>query len=71
MVARIINNPRSIFLMAFTTSLQSQVVATVSVFATSSFGEHSFISTVAVVQQVVNGLLSQILRHSHADDLQR
>lgn len=47
-------NP-SIFLMAFSTSLEGQVVQSVSVFATSSFQTHSLISTVYVVQGVVNG----------------
>ncbi|KAG9236867.1 siderophore iron transporter-like protein [Amylocarpus encephaloides] len=43
----------SIFLMAFTTSLEGQVVQSLSVFATSSFSKHSLISTVYVVQGVV------------------
>ncbi len=45
----------SIFLMAFTTSLEGQVVQSLSVFATSSFNNHSLISTVYVIQGVVNG----------------
>lgn len=36
---------------AFTTSLKAQVVNILSVFVTSSFGEHSLISTVMVVQK--------------------
>ncbi|QSZ29992.1 hypothetical protein DSL72_004510 [Monilinia vaccinii-corymbosi] len=43
-----------IFLIAFTTSLEGQVVASLAVFATSSFNNHSLISTVLVVQNVVN-----------------
>lgn len=49
-------NTGSIFLMAFTTSLEGQVVLSLSVFATSSFNNHSLISTVYVVQGVVNGV---------------
>lgn len=48
----------SIFLMAFTTSLERQVASTISVLATSLFGEHSLISTVYVVQGVVYGMPS-------------
>jgi len=47
----------SIFLMAFSTSLEGQVVQSVSVFATSSFQTHSLISTVYVVQGVVNAVI--------------
>ncbi|TVY83694.1 Siderophore iron transporter mirC [Lachnellula suecica] len=47
----------SIFLMAFSTSLEGQVVQSVAVFATSSFGQHSLISTVYVVQGVVNAVI--------------
>ncbi len=42
--------------MAFTVSLEQQTVLSLSVFATSSFTEHSLISTVYVVQGVVNGM---------------
>lgn len=44
-----------IFLMAFCTSLEGQTVASLAVYATSSFSKHSLISTVLVVQNVVNG----------------
>ncbi|EKD18351.1 hypothetical protein MBM_03344 [Drepanopeziza brunnea f. sp. 'multigermtubi' MB_m1] len=47
----------SIFLMAFTVSLEGQVVQSLSVFATSSFKSHSLISTVYVVQGVVNAVI--------------
>lgn len=50
--SRLILTDFSIFLMAFTTSLEGQVVSTLSVFATSSFNAHSLISTVLVVQGV-------------------
>lgn len=46
---------RSIFLMAFCTSLEGQTVMSLSAYATSSFSKHSLISTVLVVQNVVNG----------------
>lgn len=46
----------SIFLMAFSTSLEGQVTYSLSVFATSSFYQHSLVATVLVVQQVVNGM---------------
>ncbi|KAB8291531.1 hypothetical protein EYC80_006333 [Monilinia laxa] len=46
-----------IFLIAFTTSLEGQVVASLGVFATSSFNNHSLISTVLVVQNVVNAVI--------------
>jgi hypothetical protein len=41
--------------MAFTTSLEAQVISSLSVYATSSFNNFSLISTVLVVQGVVNG----------------
>ncbi|CZR66843.1 probable major facilitator protein MIRC (siderophore transporter) [Phialocephala subalpina] len=47
----------SIFLMAFTVSLEQQTVLSLSVFATSSFKQHSLISTVYVVQGVVNAVI--------------
>jgi MFS family permease len=43
--------------MAFTVSLEQQVVQSLSVFATSSFAKHSLISTVYVVQGVVNAVI--------------
>lgn len=49
------NGPR-IFLMAFCTSLEGQTVLSLSVYATSSFSKHSLISTVMVVQNVINGM---------------
>ena len=45
----------SIFLMAFTTSLEGQVTYPLAAFAVSSFNNHSLLSTVYVVQNVVNG----------------
>lgn len=45
----------SIFLMAFCTSLESQTIMSLSAYATSAFSKHSLISTVLVVQNVVNG----------------
>lgn len=47
-----------LFLMAFITSLEGQVTYSLTAFAVSSFNEHSLISTVYVVQGVVNGLQS-------------
>lgn len=41
--------------MAFSTSLETQTVITLSVYATSSFLQHSLVSTVLVVQGIVNG----------------
>lgn len=41
--------------MAFCTSLESQTVMSLSAYATSAFSKHSLISTVLVVQNVVNG----------------
>lgn len=41
--------------MAFSTSLESQTVMSLTAYATSSFSKHSLISTVMVVQNVVNG----------------
>ncbi|KAM0155394.1 hypothetical protein ACHAPC_005108 [Botrytis cinerea] len=46
-----------VFLISFTTSLESQVVMSLSVFATSSFNNHSLISTVLVVQSVVMAVI--------------
>ena len=45
----------SILLMAFTMSLESQVTYALTAFAVSSFNNHSLLSTVYVVQNVVNG----------------
>lgn len=47
----------SIFLMAFTTSLEGQVTYSVVPFATSSFQTHSLISTVYTIQGVVNAVI--------------
>lgn len=41
--------------MAFSTSLETQTVMSLTAYATSSFSKHSLISTVMVVQNVVNG----------------
>ena len=46
----------SIFLLAFCTSLESQTTTNLTVYATSAFAEHSLVSTVLVVQGVVNGM---------------
>ncbi|KAI9678923.1 MAG: hypothetical protein M1829_001908 [Trizodia sp. TS-e1964] len=46
-----------ICLMAFCTSLESQTVAVLSVYATSAFKQHSLISTVVVIQNVVNAVI--------------
>lgn len=53
-----------IFLMAFCTSLEGQTVASLAVYATSSFKKHSLISTVLVVQNVVNGTSVLLPRRS-------
>ncbi|KAJ5894489.1 hypothetical protein N7495_006180 [Penicillium taxi] len=47
----------SIFLMAFCTSLEGQTVMSLSAYATSAFSQHSLISTVLVVQNVVNAVI--------------
>lgn len=47
---------RSIFLLAFCTSLEGQTTVNLTVYATSAFAEHSLVSTVLVVQGVVNGM---------------
>lgn len=46
----------SIFLLAFSTSLEGQTTINLTVYATSSFAQHSLVSTVLVVQGVVNGI---------------
>ncbi|CRG90574.1 Siderophore iron transporter mirC [Talaromyces islandicus] len=46
-----------IFLMAFCTSLEGQTVSSLAVYATSAFSKHSLISTVLVVQNVVNAVI--------------
>lgn len=46
-----------LLLLAFTTSLEGQVTAPLAAFAVSSFNNHSLLSTVYVVQGVVNGEL--------------
>ncbi|KAJ5349687.1 Siderochrome-iron transporter MirC [Penicillium brevicompactum] len=47
----------SIFLMAFCTSLEGQTVMSLSAYATSAFSKHSLISTVLVIQNVVNAVI--------------
>ncbi|KAK5654087.1 hypothetical protein OQA88_7518 [Cercophora sp. LCS_1] len=47
----------SVFLMAFTTSLEGQVTYPLAAFAVSSFNHHSLLSTVYVVQNVVNAVI--------------
>ncbi|KAK4239623.1 major facilitator superfamily-domain-containing protein [Achaetomium macrosporum] len=47
----------SIFLMAFTISLEGQVTYSLAAFAVSSFNNHSLLSTVYVVQGVVNAVI--------------
>jgi hypothetical protein len=42
-------------LMAFVTSLEGQVQTSLTVFVTSSFQSHSLVSTIGVVQGVING----------------
>lgn len=51
----LINVPFSVFLLAFFTSLESQTTINLTVYATSAFSLHSLVSTVLVVQGVVNG----------------
>jgi hypothetical protein len=41
--------------MAFCTSLEGQTVMSLSAYATSAFSRHALISTVLVIQNVVNG----------------
>jgi MFS family permease len=43
--------------MAITTSSESQVIQSLNVFATSSFSSHSLISTVYVVQNIINAII--------------
>ena len=43
--------------MAITTSPESQVIQSLNVFATSSFSSHSLISTVYVVQNIINAII--------------
>jgi MFS family permease len=43
--------------MSFCTFLEGQVTYSLSIFATSSFDNHSLISTVLVVQQVINAII--------------
>lgn len=45
--------------MAFCTSLEGQTVSSLTAYATSAFSKHSLISTVLVVQNVVNGEIIQ------------
>ncbi|KAF4252562.1 hypothetical protein CNMCM8689_005262 [Aspergillus fumigatus] len=47
----------SIFLMSFCTSLEGQTVMSLGAYATSAFSKHSLISTVLVVQNVVNAVI--------------
>ncbi|EAW13833.1 siderochrome-iron transporter MirC [Aspergillus clavatus NRRL 1] len=47
----------SIFLMSFCTSLEGQTVMSLQAYATSAFSKHSLISTVLVVQNVVNAVI--------------
>ena len=44
-----------ILLMAFVTSLEGQVTGSVTIFVTSSFSQHSLVSTINVVQSVILG----------------
>ncbi|KAI9801126.1 MAG: hypothetical protein M1833_002994 [Piccolia ochrophora] len=46
-----------IFLMAFSTSLESQTTLALSIYATSSFQTHSLVSVVLVVQSIVNAVI--------------
>lgn len=45
----------SLYLLAFVTSLEQLTTTNLTVYATSAFQEHSLVSTVLVVQGVVNG----------------
>ncbi|KAL2016542.1 hypothetical protein VTK56DRAFT_3399 [Thermocarpiscus australiensis] len=47
----------SVFLMAFTLSLEQQVTYSLAAFAVSCFNNHSLLSTVYVVQGVVNAVI--------------
>ena len=58
-----LTRPDSIFLMAFTVSLEGQVTYSLAAFAVSSFNNHSLLSTVYVVQGVVNGM-PRVFPHS-------
>ena len=56
----------SLYLLAFVTSLEQQTTVNLTVYATSAFSKHSLVSTVLVVQNVVNGKCSSLvycLRH--------
>ena len=56
----------SLYLLAFVTSLEQQTTVNLTVYATSAFSKHSLVSTVLVVQNVVNGKFSYLvycLRH--------
>ncbi|KAI9691419.1 MAG: hypothetical protein M1822_007490 [Bathelium mastoideum] len=44
-----------LYLMAFSTSLEQQTTTNLTVYATSAFHEHSLVSTVAVIQGVIQG----------------
>ena len=48
--------------MAFSTSLEGQAVSSLVPYATSSFSKHSLISTVLVVQNVVNGKFDSFIK---------
>ena len=41
--------------MAFVTSLDGQTVLSLSIYATSSFSQHSMLAIILVVQGIVNG----------------
>lgn len=47
-----------LLLLAFFNSLETQTTLNLTVYATSAFAKHSLVSTVLVVQNVVNGKLS-------------
>ncbi|KAG7005405.1 hypothetical protein G7Y79_00020g049330 [Physcia stellaris] len=46
-----------VYLLAFVTSLEGQTTVNLSVYATSSFLQHSLVATIYVVQQVVNAVI--------------
>jgi hypothetical protein len=52
--------------MAFTVSLEGQVTYSLAAFAVSSFNNHSLLSTVYVVQGVVNGMSRSLLACSRS-----
>ncbi|MCJ1307391.1 hypothetical protein MMC25_001037 [Agyrium rufum] len=52
---------KCIFTLAFCTSLEGQTTVNLTVYATSAFAEHSLVSTVYVVQGVVNAVWKLVM----------